>query len=261
MEHMQSELRRLGEYEKVDKEFEIAVPYIKSALRMFEAVDECPLCDGKEFEDYGPGDLVWKYYRCLDCGMVFQTYYMPREALGKYYKDIYRLCVRPFSGMVSDSAVFEETDSGIKYLVRSKAEPKRHLDIGSSTGSFLRVMNVAYKCDVVGVEPGDAYREYSNKRGIPTFKDISEVGGKFDFISMCHLLEHLIKPMEMLDAVRGLLDEGGRIYVEVPRNSYAFSHPLIFDGDMLTKMLTMAGFEILNTETEDKFIYANCRLS
>lgn len=257
MEYMENELVRLGKFSEVNEEYSIAVPYIKAAIRYFEAVEKCPMCGGTELEESEPTELIWKYYRCTECGLVFQTYYMPREALGRYYKEIYRLCVRPFSDSVMNSQVFEETDSGIKYLVRSGAVPSRQLDIGSSTGSFLRVMNVAYRNEVVGVEPGDVYREYSNKRGIPTFKDISEVGGKFDFISMCHLLEHLINPMEMLDTVKDLLEDDGRIYAEVPRNSYAFSHPLIFDGDMLTKMLTTAGFVILNTKTEEKFIFAN----
>ena len=256
MEYMEDELKRLGKYEEVDKEYSIAAPYIKSALRMFEEVTECPMCGGLEVMKYGPTGLVWKYYRCK-CGMVFQTHYMPADKLEWYYKEIYRLCVRPFSDRVTDEAVFGETDSGIKYLVRSGAVPKRHLDIGSSTGSFLRVMNVAYKCDVVGVEPGDVYREYSNKRGIPTFKDISEVGGTFDFISMCHVLEHLINPMEVLATVWSLLDDDGRLYVEVPYANYAFSHPIVFDGDTLTEMLAMAGFEVIDTVTEKKFIFAN----
>jgi len=256
MEYMEDELKRLGKFEEVVEEYKVAAPYIKAAMRYFEEVIECPMCGGTEFGEGGPTDLVWKYYKC-ECGLVFQTHYMPEEALAKYYKDIYRLCVRPFRVDVTEEKVFGETDSGIKYLVRSGAKPKRHLDIGSSTGSFLRVTNVAYQCEVVGVEPGDVYREYSNKRGIPTFKDIGEVGGKFDFISMCHVLEHLINPMEVLATVRGLLEEDGRLYVEVPRDNYAFSHPLVFDEEMLVKMLETAGFAIVNSESAEKWVFAN----
>jgi len=259
MEWMEDWVTRLGYSSKIDKSYGIAIPYVKAALRQFEQVTECPMCVGTDFEDYGPTELVWKYYRCRECGLVFQTFFMPHDALEEFYKEIYRLCVSPFNDEVTDKQVFDEADSGIKYLVRSGAAPKRHLDIGSSTGSFLRVMNVAYQCDVVGVEPGDNYREYSIGRGIPTFKDISEVEGKFDFISLCHVLEHLIKPMEMLASIKHLLEDDGRIYIEVPTCNLAFSHPILFEGHMLKNMLTRAGFEILNIETDERRMFANAR--
>jgi SAM-dependent methyltransferase len=252
MEYMEYELKRLWKFDDVDDAYKIAEPYIKAAMRFYELVPECPMCGGTELEDYAPPEVfVWTYKRCK-CGLEFQEYFMPREPLDWYYKEIYRLCVRPFNEGVTLDAVFGETDSGIKYLVRSEAKPRRHLDIGSSTGSFLRVMNVAYGCEVMGVEPGDVYRDYSNKRGIPTVKDISEVGGKFDFISLCHVLEHLINPMEVLAAVKDLLEDDGRIYVEVPRDNHAFSHPLVFDEEMLVKMITTAGFAIVDKKTLHK---------
>ena len=260
MEHMEAELKRLGRYDEVVEDYETAAPYIKAALRMFERVTECPMCGGTEFAGCEPADLIWKYNECGACGMVFQSFYMPHDALEMYYKDIYRLCVMPFTKDVTDEKVFGESDSAIKYLVRSGAvECSRHLDIGSSTGSFLRTTNVGYGCDVVGVEPGDEYRDYSNKRGIPTFKDISEVGGTFDFISLCHVLEHLINPMEVLANVLRLLDDDGRLYVEVPRDNYAFSHPIVFDEEMLIKMLETAGFAIVNSESSDKLVFANAK--
>ena len=256
MEYMEDELKRVGKFAEVNEEYNVAAPYIKAALRFFEPVTECPMCGEVELVEGGPVDLVWKYFKC-SCGLMFQTHYMPKDKLEWYYQDIYRLCVRPFNKEVADEAVFGETDSGIKYLVRSGAVPKRHLDIGSSTGSFLRVMNVAYQCDFVGVEPGDKYRQYSNLRGIPTFKDISEVGGTFDFISMAHVLEHLINPMEMLAAIRELLTDDGRLFVEVPKVNFAFSHPLVFEDGMLMKMLETAGFDVMENVAEKKFEYAN----
>jgi hypothetical protein len=236
-----------------------ALPHIKGILSFFEPVVACPLCGGVDHSKHDTGievEEIWTFSECDECGMVFQATYMQGEDIERYYKNIYRKCVWPFEAGVDEKKVFGETDSAIKYLVRSRCEPKRHLDIGSSTGSFLRTTNVAYDCEVVGVEPGDIYREYSIGRGIPTFGDISEVSGEFDFISMCHVLEHILKPMEMLAAVRELLD--GQIYVEVPRKNYAISHFLVFEDDeMLVKMLETAGFKILNTEVSEKWVYAN----
>ena len=258
MEDMENELRKVGKLEEVVEGYSKAAPHIKAAMRTFEHVTECPMCGGTDFKDYEPADLIWKYYEC-ECGMVFQTSYMPKGALDWYYKDVYRLCVRPYSADVEPDSVFKETDSAIKYLLRAGPRPcKRHLDIGSSTGSFLRTTNVAYECEVMGVEPVDAYRDYSRERGIPTFKDISDVEGKFDFISLCHVLEHLINPMEMLAAVKDLLEDGGYLYVEVPRLGYTFSHPLVFkDVEVLTMTLETVGFDIVNSSSAKKFMFAN----
>ena len=145
---------------------------------------------------------------------------------------------------MTDERVEGETKSGLRYKRHANLTPRRHLDIGSSTGSFLKVMQDAYGCESVGVEPGDNFRKYSNEHGIKAVANISEVEGKFDFISMCQVLEHITKPMEHLAIVRNLLEDDGYLLIDVPYMMPALSHPLLFNEDTLEKMLTRAGFEI-----------------
>ncbi len=45
--------------------------------------------------------------------------------------------------------------------------------------------------------------------------------------------------------------------MEVPKENYAFSHALVFDEAMLVKMLTTASFAIVNSESSEKWTYAN----
>jgi SAM-dependent methyltransferase len=222
---------------------------LKAELEVFEVVLACPLCGGCDFRYYEKSE--WRFSGCKTCGMSFLYSYMTPETIALYYKKLYRSCVPPYEEEVTAKQVSEETKSAERYKKYANSDmahhitpPKRHLDIGSSTGSFLKVMQDAYGCESVGVEPGDKFRKYSNERGIETVANIREVEGKFDFISMCQVLEHMPKPMDELALIRDLLEDDGRLLIEVPYMMAAYSHPLMFNEDTLYKMMDKAGFEI-----------------
>ncbi len=220
-------------------------------LKLIEVLKEgfvpylrCPLCNKDKFERCFVLDDI-DYVNC-GCGMVFQPMYMKPEQLIKYYKGTYRLSVDTHDNTVTEHNIWNERNRGKRQAnFINGVTPKRHLDIGSSTGIFLKMIKEKYGCESLGVEPGDLFREYSIKSGINTVADISEVDGKFDFISMSHVLEHLINPLEMLKTVRGLLEDDGQLFVEVPQMSPSFAHPLMFFDLSLKKMLSKAGFKVM----------------
>ena len=204
---------------------------------------ECPLCGGSEFRKYGARRFLYSFSQC-ECGMVFQSKYLTDGKRHEYYKNVYRTCVPPFKNEVTKKNTDGELNSSKRYMRYVNMVPKRHLDIGCSTGSFLKLMKDTHGCESTGVEPGDVFREYSNTSGINTVADICEVEGKYDLITMAHVLEHSIKPIELLETVRGLLDDDGHLFVEVPVLGVAFSHPLLFSEDTLKMMLIKTGFDI-----------------
>lgn len=212
---------------------ESVVPYLK-----------CPLCNKDVFRRRIVLDGI-EYVNC-GCGMVFQPMYMAPEQMREYYKNTYRLTVDNCDNTVTEHNIQHERNRGKRQVnFINGATPKRHLDIGSSTGIFLKMMKDAHGCESIGVEPGDVFREYSIKSGINTVSDISEVDGKFDFISMSHVLEHLVDPLEMLETVKVLLEDDGQLLVEVPIMCPSFAHPLMFFDATLEKMLNKAGFEVV----------------
>ena len=219
---------------------------LAKTYELFMPVSECPLCGGSDFSDYAIEEYTFRYYEC-ECGMVFQQKYMSKEQAREYYRTTYRLGVKPYDDQVTETNVWGEGVSGKRYKKFIDMAPKRHLDIGSSTGEFLWMMRENYDCVIVGVEPGDIFRAYSIQSGIETVADISEVDGKFNLISIAETLEHFIEPLVELEIVRGLLDDDGILFVEVPYMGVSFHHPLMFKKATLEIMLNKTGFDIIKT--------------
>jgi hypothetical protein len=54
----------------------------------------------------------------------------------------------------------------IRAVLPGPVEPPTHLDIGSSSGMLLERLSEDLGLQGSGVEPGDAYRDFSRKRGL-----------------------------------------------------------------------------------------------
>jgi 2-polyprenyl-3-methyl-5-hydroxy-6-metoxy-1,4-benzoquinol methylase len=226
-----------------------AASLVEEAFLHYSPLPGCPLCGGSEFKEYGIKKYkTIKFVKC-ECGMVFQPTYFTPEDLDEYYKNNYRLCVIPYSDRITERNIRGELDSGKRYMqFVSGITPKRHLDIGSSTGTFLNAMQHVHGCESVGVEPGEAFREYSINSGIKTVADLNDVEGTFDLITMAHVLEHFTDPLDRLRIVSDLLEDDGVLFVEVPYMCVAHSHPLMFNKTLFEKMLNKAGFDIIKLQ-------------
>jgi hypothetical protein len=54
--------------------------------------------------------------------------------------------------------------------------------------------------------------------GVSRVRELSELAEKPDFVLVCHLLEHLNEPAQLLSEVREILGSDGCVYVEVPQD-------------------------------------------
>ena len=164
--------------------------------------------------------------------------YRTQEQEKEFYKNEYRTAVPPYKkGMTKDNIIQEEKRGkrDAKILNTFGIRPKRHLDVGCSSGTFLKIMNEIYDCASLGVEPYDLFRDYSFSNGVNAVDDISKVKGKFDLITMVHVLEHLINPLKMLSSIADLLEDGGYFFVEVPMMLLCTTHPLMFRSVVLKR--------------------------
>lgn len=224
---------------------------------MPETVTHCPLCgnqqnvifDQREFHGYRVENRL-----CSHCGLVYQSPRMTGPELDEFYQVRYR---EVYQGSQEPSKKdLSVQEARAEMLVKLFKEVditavNRCLDIGSSSGLLIEKMQEAYRCQVVGIEPGDGYRIFAERKGLKIYQDLDEVEESeepvFDLISMIHVLEHLPDPLNfLLRLKRKLLTPNGRLIIEVP-NLYAhdcfeIAHLISFSRQTLAQMVKKAGF-------------------
>ena len=226
---------------------------------MSHVVSNCPLCEGERhrfFEILKDGEREVAYHVCATCGMVFQSPRMTTEEIDDFYQSKYRVLVQ---GQEGPSEKDRRVQAGrarhlVAFCKPHIQEVNSHLDIGSSAGSLMKAVRDAYGCASIGVEPGDAYRDFSRQRGLQTVAALGELGAEqrasFDLISMSHMLEHIPDPIHYLEMLRkDWLTPDGTILIEVPNlfghQSYELAHLLAFSPHTLKETLQAAGFEVV----------------
>jgi SAM-dependent methyltransferase len=103
-------------------------------------------------------------------------------------------------------------------LVRSIKPGGRLLDFGCGSGAFARWMSEA-GYDVVGLEPFSLGQPLESERLLLVREPLESATprlGRFDVITMWHVLEHLSRPIEVLSSLAKLLTPSGVLIVSVP---------------------------------------------
>ncbi|MEE2771465.1 MAG: class I SAM-dependent methyltransferase [Bacteroidota bacterium] len=89
------------------------------------------------------------------------------------------------------------------------------LDIGCGTGEFLKTMK-SQSWEVVGMEPNSSARKLAMEKEISVFSNLDDIDGKYDVISLWHVLEHLPDPKIAFEKLFSLLKESGLLVIAVP---------------------------------------------
>jgi len=133
---------------------------------------------------------------------------------------------------------------------------KKVLEIGSSTGAFLSLLDT---CNTNACELSYDNLSYSKQflsgSAYRSIDDITE--GNFDIICMFHVFEHISKPIGFLNKCKSLLNKNGRIIIEVPCSDdplitlyqskefkdFVFQpmHPMIYNEKSLDYVFKKAG--------------------
>jgi 2-polyprenyl-3-methyl-5-hydroxy-6-metoxy-1,4-benzoquinol methylase len=197
------------------------------------------------------------YYQCKNCGLIYQSRKESQAANPEFYRRtyrrIYQACEEPTP---KDLWVQEQRAQHLNDILRPHLEifPEKVLDIGASAGILLQQFRNSFGSEVVGVEPGDAYRAYAEESGIEMKESIGALlasdHGKFDLVSMSHVLEHLTEPVEDLKRIKlELLRDGGTLLLEVPNfyahDSYELAHLACYTPHTLREVLKQAGFRLV----------------
>jgi len=97
---------------------------------------------------------------------------------------------------------------------------KSILDFGCGRGEFLKKLKTeGVSSNLIGVELNEINREIINRDGIICLKEIKHNSKKYDFIFLNHVFEHLIDPINILTNLRKLLNDNGKIIIEIPHGN------------------------------------------
>lgn len=102
--------------------------------------------------------------------------------------------------------------------------PKNYLDVGCGQGAMIAEFRKRYPtAQCIGVEPSADAADFCRRRhGVRVEAlqwdslDSDMLPGPFDVITLIHVLEHVVDPVDVLTKAVDRLSSNGRIYVEVP---------------------------------------------
>lgn len=123
----------------------------------------------------------------------------------------------------------EILDVEFRYLPRLKrCEKARLLDVGCGNGGFLAKARDA-GWDVFGCDPDPTAVEIARSQGLEVRHGEAivwtDMRGRFDVITLSHVLEHVPDPPTTVLQLRDLLRHGGLLYIDTP-NIDAVGHQL-----------------------------------
>jgi len=124
------------------------------------------------------------------------------------------------------------------------------LDFGCGSGLLLKGLNCARR---IGVEINPAAAAFARDGGVEVHDSVDAIPDNCaDVVISNHALEHTLRPLDELKALRRKLRPGGRIVIVVPCDSFAchyepgdVNHHLYSWSPMnLGNLLTEAGFKV-----------------
>lgn len=238
-------------------------------------IPACPLCGGRAAtpfieaeDDLGGRPGRFRFARCNDCGLAYQTPRLGFAHIGAYYDDEYIAhrkktdwgVLTPLYEWAMGKHDRDKLALVLAYLPLDAAS--RVLDIGCGAGTFLARVKAETGAAACGVD-------FKDLSGLPWMADLEFRQGtlaqqdfgarRFDLITLWHFLEHDYTPLDTLARARGLLAPGGKMVIEVPRlDSFSFrlfkerwpglqapQHTMLFDARTLPAMVEKAGLRVI----------------
>jgi 2-polyprenyl-3-methyl-5-hydroxy-6-metoxy-1,4-benzoquinol methylase len=222
---------------------------------------ECPNCGSEDCKTkLTEGDF--NIVKCSGCGLVYLQN-IPEE--NEIYEDYYEIkfCKDDYS-MNSKYDYLAEicaiNQQRLCFLKKFKKEGKL-LDVGCGSGLFMKTASDK-NYDVYGIDVSNkalsfARDEFKLNVQQRNLNDLIKENRKFDIITLWHVLEHFMNPIDELKKVRALLSNDGICFIEVPNfNSIKFklsrnkwkggNHPLyhrtFFTSKTLRETIQESGF-------------------
>ncbi len=215
-------------------------------------------------------DVVW----CAKCGFIFADTSATQKEYDRYYRDLSKYestKIASGSGVTEyDLNRLEQTAKAIVQFFPDKTS--RILDVGCANGGLLSELKKFGYDNLSGLDPSPTCVDLVNKKGLH-----GKLGGiftennfneRFDGILLTHVLEHMYDVRRAVDILLSWLENGGKLYVEVPDaerykdffiTPYYFfdvEHINHFDKDAFINLFKIYDGAILKVEQKDMTVSA-----
>ena len=224
----------------------------------FQAVRDCWIGFFKE-------RLFFTYSRCRDCGLLYARRYFTPEKTAELCGDM------PENMGDVPAPLLARTQRGyFDFFHRLPLPSGDYLEVGPDTGLFTQ--HVARECTFADhhlFEPNRTALADLTRRmdGRPhrihnRFLDFDAVAdGSVAAVTMIHVLDHLLEPLETLRRLRRTLVPGGVVMVVTHDESslmarllgarwpaFCLQHPQVYRPRTIRALFERAGFRVLQTE-------------
>lgn len=165
---------------------------------------------------------------CQKCGFAFADNIPDQNFFEAYYKEMSKKSFYIKSKVFKkeknsnyEKEMFKRLKYSFKCFKKYLKKDYKILDLGCYTGELMKILKDNRYNNLLGVDPSDYAVKIAKERyGIKVIKasifDNLDNLGKFDFIIINHVLEHIKNLNEFLQKVKGMLNVGGKIYIETP---------------------------------------------
>lgn len=209
-------------------------------------------------------DYTITYVICKQCGFVFTNPMLEAHELDTLYSEKLRPVPPNNEYLKWNYAYSKKRYEWIKKQIgehRAKA-----LDIGCAAGATMKVLKED-GWEVYGIEPADVFADFGRKHlnlDIKTgfYGKDSFPNEKFNLIIISQVLEHILDPVEILNAAKENLADDGFLFIGVPTifrpikpmhpNTLQAIHLYMFSLNTLCLFLSMHGFDVIAHTNDQK---------
>jgi 2-polyprenyl-3-methyl-5-hydroxy-6-metoxy-1,4-benzoquinol methylase len=176
--------------------------------------------------EYGTHSEIFKYYRCLECYHIFQHPLPSHSTVENMYDENYytvnKLSPLYLKGFINDYKIKKDVTNIITHIKNNKNVRILDLGCGDASRLFLLREKLGENAELFGLDitfQSSIIKQAQNQNInlIRSNIESDNINFKpFDLIVMTQIIEHFIKPNEVIKKINKLLKKNGSIVIETP---------------------------------------------